>query len=117
LAVLIIDPESSALRGFTLTSFEDYEEWPNEGRPKELDGLPVINGHFESGSNVEIGLDLHVALKGRDLLVWWGDPARVSVKGICGRFQSLVCGDELIGIKVSQLSDEDTQLLRGHGSR
>lgn len=111
---LLIDPNSSVIRGFTLTSFDKTHELRPLDRQPVRSGLPKIETE-ETGNRIDLRCDVSVAFEDYEIDVVWNQiPPSEIVK--FGRAIFVIGENELVGIRVIDLTQEEVAILKTHFS-
>lgn len=114
---VVVSPETLVVQGFTLVLQPEVSSWPRF----ELRGLkcqiPVLCGEVTGSGTygvVDVESDFHIAVRGSEFIVYWGDISVVSGWGsddVCALVRSTGSGEVLSGF-FFRSEDASTLLLR-----
>lgn len=118
---IVVDPVSRVLRGATLICFDSFAPWPSMGQKRVSEGLPRLSGPWDRSDHsrldyqaISIHRDFWVSIRGDECLIYWGNLADELQSAIFGRMEFFFVAEELRGIRVSELSQQEQSLIASY---
>jgi len=113
---LLVEPYSQLVRDATLTSLDTLSTWPQIGSTRGGAGVPVLSTRFESWQRLDLELEFFVALKDREIVIFWDDLTSCIAYEF-DRVRFLVSGDRLSGMLFTQLTKAEIDTFSLHVHR
>lgn len=113
---ILVDPMRGVLRGITIKWFARFAHWPPMSLVETTEGLPLLSVP-ERGprpTRTRLGVTFSVALRGHDVLVYWGDVFEARALVFADRVRWIVAKDRLTGVEFLGLEAHEVEALRAH---